>query len=662
MADICILLADNDPAFLLTCAEFLSSAGYRVYKAINPAEARQVLEAARVHLVILDLRLTDDDDQKDRSGLVLAKDTARSIPKLILTKFPIHQDVREAMRLDSEALPPAVDFVDKREGLSGLLTAVERAVVDHVCINWDLAIRWDERRPLSFPQLVLLVNPDLNTARLPDRAGELEDLFRKLLYEKHQITIGRLLWHREGRVCVTVFAHFLKGASEQVVVTCGLRPQIEQESARHREFAPRGGTGTALAGSVETMHFASIAYALPEADLEQVQTFEAFYRMSKAAQVRGVLKHLFETTLAAWHQGGRILEEANSLGQLYRERLNLGWEEIPQEGLQRRMEALAKEALSLSPTRIELSAKELTLEFPNGDIVSYPNPVPHLYGRTEDGGLPVVCRITPGTLTGDNILVDQNGQTWLTDFAQAGSAPLLWDFVSLEAIIRFDLVDSTDLTALHEFEKRLVAPSRLNDRLDTQDLDPQFRKALGIIQEIRRLAFYSAGGDPTPHYEGLLFRAMSDVAGYVPDLKHTRRELSRLVHALLAAAMICGKMERMAEKERSSADPPPPPSGIEIDEASRQVWVEGRRVMLSSSEFDVFLHLYTNAGQLCSRRSLIEEGLRGEYMGDELEAGRINTFMARLRKRIEPDPDDPCYITTIRGEGYMLCPGGEGCP
>jgi DNA-binding response OmpR family regulator len=661
MIDTCILLADNDPVFLSTCAEFLGSAGYRVLKAANPAKARQILETARIHLVILDLRLTNDDDQKDRSGLVLAKEMVRSVPKLILTKFPTHQDVREALKLDdAEALPLAVDFVDKREGLNELLTAVKQALSEHVHINWDLLIRWDERERLSFPHLVTLIEPDLDSARLSDRAIELEDLFRKLFYEKSQITIGRLLWHRGGRTCTTVFAYSLEGGSEQRIVTCGLRLQIEQEIARYKEFAPKGSTGSARAAFAETMHFATIAYVLPEADLEQVQTFEAFYQMSKVRQVREALRHLFQTTLAAWHQGERILEETKSLSQLYRQRLNLSQEAVRQEELQQSMEALAREALSLGPTSVELSAHEFLLRFPNGDIISYPNPIPHVYEEAEavENGPPVVCRITPGTLSGDNILVDQDGRTWLTDFARAGPAPFLWDFVSLEAMIRFDLVQSADLQALHEFEKRLVAPTRLNERLDTQDIDPQFRKALGVIQEIRRQAFSASEADPTPYYRGLFFYAVSRMASYVPNLRYTRQELARPVHALLTATMICDRMMQIAY-ELSPEDSSPAARGIEIDEANRQVWVEGRQVALSPSEFDVLLYLYNHPGQLCTRRSIVEEGLQGKYIGNQQEASRINTTIGRLRKKIEPDPEHHRYILTVRGKGYRLCLGDK---
>jgi len=649
-----ILFADNSHDFLDTRSGFLEAAGYRVLKAVTLEKAKQLLQDTWVHLAILDIRMVDDDDERDVSGLTLAKtEVYQPIPKVILTGFPSYEAVREALGPALHGLPPAVAFLAKKEGPEALIQVVEQAFTQYVRINWDLTIRWDERDRLSFPHLVTLIETDLDATRLPDRAGELEDLFRKLFYEKSQITIGRLLWRREGRACVTVFAYSPKEILEQLVVTCGLRPQIEQEIARYKEFAPKGGIGTALADFAETMHFAAAAYVLPEGDLEQVQTFEAFYRVNKAAQVRGVLTHLFQTTLAAWHRGSRILDDTESLSPLYLEHLNLSLEEVTQKELQERTQALAKEALSLGPTTIELSGNELTLRFPNSDTVSYPNPTPCIYEEAVADGPPVVCRITPGTLSYDNILVGQQGQTWLTDFAQAGPAPLLWDFVSLEAIIRFDLVQSANLQGLHEFEKRLLAPTRLNERLYIQDTEPQFRKALSVVQEIRRLAFHSGGGDPIPYYKGLLLRAMSSVAGYAPDLKHARQKLARLAHALLAAAMIWGKMMQIAQASPGGGSVST--RAIRIDEASRQVWVERRRVKLSSSEFDLLLCLYSNAGRVCTRHLIVEEALGGKYLGNDQESSRLNTTIGRLRKKIEPDPDHPCYIRTIRGKGYMLC-------
>jgi len=137
MSNPIILLADNDKIFLSTCTEFLESAGYRVVQATTPLQARSLLGTMYVHLAILDLRLMDDSDT-DRSGLTVAKEVARVIPKLILTKFPTYEDVRDAMKWNRETLPPVVDYVDKRQGLNVLLNAIQQVFLVHIRINWSL--------------------------------------------------------------------------------------------------------------------------------------------------------------------------------------------------------------------------------------------------------------------------------------------------------------------------------------------------------------------------------------------------------------------------------------------------------------------------------------------------------------------------------------------
>ena len=128
MAKATILFADNDSDFLKSRKEFLEQEGYHVIPAANPTEARRIVEQEQADLAILDIRLVKDEDEKDISGLTLAKDTARSIPKIILTGFPTYEAVREALGPDLEGLPPAVDFVAKQEGPEVLLRAIRKAL------------------------------------------------------------------------------------------------------------------------------------------------------------------------------------------------------------------------------------------------------------------------------------------------------------------------------------------------------------------------------------------------------------------------------------------------------------------------------------------------------------------------------------------------------
>lgn len=120
-----ILFVDNEPHLLDTSKEFLEKSGYTVITASNPAEAKQKLELGGIDLAILDIRLENDDDERDMSGLMLAKRAARSIPKIIVTSFPSYDYVREALRPQLDGLPVAVGFLARDEGLMALLETVE---------------------------------------------------------------------------------------------------------------------------------------------------------------------------------------------------------------------------------------------------------------------------------------------------------------------------------------------------------------------------------------------------------------------------------------------------------------------------------------------------------------------------------------------------------
>ena len=88
-----------------------------------------IVEVGNVDLAILDIRLENDDDEKDLSGLLLVKEMAHSVPKIILTGFPSYETVRDALQPSLEGLPVAVNFVAKQEGAEAMLRAVRVALM-----------------------------------------------------------------------------------------------------------------------------------------------------------------------------------------------------------------------------------------------------------------------------------------------------------------------------------------------------------------------------------------------------------------------------------------------------------------------------------------------------------------------------------------------------
>jgi DNA-binding NtrC family response regulator len=130
MSEKTILLADNDEDFLAITGEFLEHCGYDVLSVTSPMQARHILSDDHVDLAILDIRLMDDTDEKDKSGIKLAKELVwgRYIPKIMLTRFGSVEYAVDSLKSMSGKGSPAVDFVTKQEGLKRLLTAVQEAL------------------------------------------------------------------------------------------------------------------------------------------------------------------------------------------------------------------------------------------------------------------------------------------------------------------------------------------------------------------------------------------------------------------------------------------------------------------------------------------------------------------------------------------------------
>jgi predicted nucleotide-binding protein len=128
-----ILLADNDLSFTQMYKEFLESNGYKVITATGPEEARQILKEKYMDLAIIDIRLTDDNDERDVSGLELAREIASSTPKIIYTQYHSVDNVRSVLAR-SKGITPSVDFLSKSEGPEELLRAIRAALRRNVFV------------------------------------------------------------------------------------------------------------------------------------------------------------------------------------------------------------------------------------------------------------------------------------------------------------------------------------------------------------------------------------------------------------------------------------------------------------------------------------------------------------------------------------------------
>ena len=90
-------------------------------------------------------------------------------------------------------------------------------------------------------------------------------------------------------------------------------------------------------------------------------------------------------------------------------------------------------------------------------------------------------------------------------------------------------------------------------------------------------------------------------------------------------------------------------------EAQRLVDDEGREVPMSPLEFDLLKALAQHPNRPLSREQILNLNQREWDPFDR----SVDLRVMRLRKKIEPDPEHPRFIRTVRNAGYIFVPGGS---
>ena len=77
---------------------------------------------------------------------------------------------------------------------------------------------------------------------------------------------------------------------------------------------------------------------------------------------------------------------------------------------------------------------------------------------------------------------------------------------------------------------------------------------------------------------------------------------------------------------------------------------DGHTVDLTPVEFKLLTAFVTSRGRVLSRERLLEQVWGDTHIGDRV----VDTHVANLRKKIEPDPSHPRYLLSLRGLGYRF--------
>lgn len=94
--------------------------------------------------------------------------------------------------------------------------------------------------------------------------------------------------------------------------------------------------------------------------------------------------------------------------------------------------------------------------------------------------------------------------------------------------------------------------------------------------------------------------------------------------------------------------------GLRIDEQAREVLVNGTLIETTPREFDLIAFLARSPRQVFSRGQLLEQVW--DSSPDWQDPSTVTVHVRRLRRKIESDPEEPRWITTVWGVGYRFEP------
>ncbi len=109
---------------------------------------------------------------------------------------------------------------------------------------------------------------------------------------------------------------------------------------------------------------------------------------------------------------------------------------------------------------------------------------------------------------------------------------------------------------------------------------------------------------------------------------------------------LAARLRALVRRARGEASPRLHAGLVELDPATREVTLQGARVLLQPREFALLHELMLNAGRALSRQQLEE---RLYAWGEEIGSNAVEVHVHHLRRKLGPD-----VVRTVRGVGYLV--------
>lgn len=505
-----ILIVDNREQTRCDLRRALESDGYCVSVAEGVGDvlyknAIRLAQEMRPHVVIVDLRLDDDHDTSDFSGLTLLCQLRKRTTDagLIVYSGYLNSNVDRAIR-DCGA-----EWLDKDDDPEQFREMVAKLAAQACAARRPLKVIWPRRW-----------NRERAASKLFQKhpsASLLDDLIAQL-FKPH-----RRVWVRpiEG-VQTSSPAPVSRGRSlvmkvqinqgwMQKVVKIALYRRIAREAQAYRRWIQNRLPGRFHTQLEATTLFwdagASVYSFLGDGELNELQTFRSFY--AKEQDIERLLRPIrFWRNL--WMQA--FLRRPMTVPRTIREQY--------------------EKLLHLSKKLKRLREDPILPVFYHKSTCA-PLPLDAMTDSPRGSGLQ---RVVHGDFHADNLFTDGD-HLWLVDFERTGPGPIYADFCELEVDVLTRLLPASFSHA--DFQRLAQSLIAFDATDEPSELDPEARKALRFVRGLRNLAFESTGGQRhlLDYQWGLLYDALF-VAGMSLDRSNPQEQRRQRARAWFYASML----------------------------------------------------------------------------------------------------------------------------
>jgi DNA-binding response OmpR family regulator len=171
---------------------------------------------------------------------------------------------------------------------------------------------------------------------------------------------------------------------------------------------------------------------------------------------------------------------------------------------------------------------------------------------------------------------------------------------------------------------------------------PAGARELGFVREARR------------RRQGLRTIHLSQASNVPARLAALRDGFDEALPQSIEPAELAGRAALLEARIRSRLSTSLPiAEGFELDLVAHELRLDGRSVHLRPKEFRLLAMLAAHPGRAYSRRQLLDRVWGPDQIGDPRT---VDVHVRWIRAKIEPQPDRPIHLITVRGVGYRLDP------